>query len=987
MAKSKRPQTSVHAAGVPTAQIQTGVNPVDTFVNPGLVGMPQQKEGTVAPNQPDMQKARDLQALGQAFQGLSSSLGEYGMSEARLDNKIEEWGREQAGLDSAQRITGQKMAVAADAKWIDYIDHPRFQSGRSEARMGIAVNDFHNNIMADLTKHRASNPDLDTIEGSMKWYDSMVQGMAWPKMSRPDVGERTLIKAQSAGRKIFENAQRKYLGEKGVNESLQAIGTTIRNTTRSALSEIIDPSVSMGTNAYGIPVVKAVNPADPADVFQERLAIAGEEITAFIDAQYGGLLTPDLVNEAVGKALVDMALTTDSPEEAMFAVELLKSIKTGPKGARGNLVEISAVEEHYSDKKSLLASRMSSNISKGIVTTFKGNFANMRTGVIQDLQDTIQQMRGAANKNTLIDTFFSDFAETDVITDNNGVTRRKEGNSIKYSVNIDGEEKIIGTLNAESVVEEAMQQNFRQVRTAALKRRTDEVHAQASELLFDGQDEANAFIAQELRHADIEAEVEASIQTNMPSQILKSEFRNALELVDATRSGMVSQEDKLAGMETVERAVHAYSLLVSKENHTSIETHVPDEDTLIFLETLKIMRENEFVASKLTGGNRWEDIYNRITDVTGGLGYKIDNMQKVWDTDNYGVNLIKSHFPEETSYYNRYKLTQDVQNVARVLHLQGGMSIEDAIQSAAISRQERLVTIGANDGFGGYQIDKGDLHPALLDNKIPLTKDGTLPQIYIQSALESIVGKGAKGLYGSIGGIKNLASAVDAILGVSAIFRNEIPTLNDRKSALREALMGAVTDTVQAGMSSWRDITLDEALAAATETFQRKAPKEFAALQQKLGGEVVGLRPVEGSFGLAYQVAIRDPETGIIRRAGKPLEGGREGFYNINDILELGDWTNKKRHAQTLPISERMRYHHQRMGMRHPLNILGGLTGGGVTKETATGWYWPGETKDVFGWDLDRLKKKQSENFTQRQIDNGIRASDLPTGTGGVMQQ
>lgn len=725
MAKSKRPQRSVHAGGVPTTQIQTGVNPVDTFVNPGLVGMPQQTEGTVAPNQPDMQKARDLAALGQAFQGLSSSLGEYGMSEARLDNKIEEWGREQAGLDSAQRITGQKMAVAADAKWIDYIDHPRFQSGRSEARMGIAVNDFHNNIMADLTKHRASNSDLDTIEGSMKWYDSMVQGMAWPKMSRPDVGERTLIKAQSAGRKIFENAQRKYLGEKGVNESLQAIGTAVRNTTKSALLEIIDPSVSMGTNAYGIPVVKAVNPADPADVFKERLAIASEEITAFIDGQLGGVLTPDLVNETVGKVLVDFALDTRSPEEAKFAEELLKIIKTGPKGARGNLLGINAVEEYYSSKDGQLYSR-EEQIARRKESAANQAYADFLKEEKRIFKTNID-VQNEANVDRFLQTLISGGG---TVTDERLLALEKEtmGGARKgnigggASLTVEGNHFVVKKTMSDGTVVDGridLVNNIAHARSLYWDNRK----ANHREFLFskNGKDQLKIYENKNYSPEMVNAalDVATMVETNMVPPSLRSDMSLAMQGVGRLRDNLEKEEyDTIEESPTFQAFRVGLAAVTAAEktgNTTYLSKLIPDEGQRAFWTVARMLRNDPVVARH--GGGSDAAVYRMMIGEKEVSPISLNDFVRRWEEE--GVPAIQAieeggFFSKGTPFAN-IRLAQDrISKVAKTLYIIGAEpNMSKSITRAIIDYKDHT------EKWGGYLVSQDEIDMELLNNGLP----------------------------------------------------------------------------------------------------------------------------------------------------------------------------------------------------------------------------------------------------------------------------
>ena len=234
------------------------MSPVDTFVDPGFVGAPQQKEGTVAPNQPDMQAAKDKHAMGAAFKDLSVTAGQYQMSFLNLKLAWEERGREQGALNEAMRTTNQSFSEGMEKGDVPPTDHPSYAVGVAKGEASLHVEGIHRAIMADLESYRASNPDLGTIEGSMRWYDGMQANATWPKLSRPDIFESEIIKKQSHHRNAFEMSQRKYLSTKGLNTATEAVGTNTRAIIASGYADDIEPTVQWSEGTLFPAVVKVV---------------------------------------------------------------------------------------------------------------------------------------------------------------------------------------------------------------------------------------------------------------------------------------------------------------------------------------------------------------------------------------------------------------------------------------------------------------------------------------------------------------------------------------------------------------------------------------------------------------------------------------------------------------------------------------------------------------------------------------------------------
>ena len=182
------------------------------------------------------------------------------------------------------------------------------------------------------------------------------------------------------------------------------------------------------------------------------------DITREIDESLGGVLLPEIIHEQVGRALIDIAVKSADSQEALFALDVLRSTKTGQKGGRGTLLGINSVETYYAKmEKSAMA-----NIYSGSKTTIKSAHANqivtLESGLVEGVAQIVHDEYGTFNQEMMLHNIRSGFK--DGYNPNTGYTEVLRGDSVEYYADVDGNGELekVGTINIKNAVAQSVDQ-------------------------------------------------------------------------------------------------------------------------------------------------------------------------------------------------------------------------------------------------------------------------------------------------------------------------------------------------------------------------------------------------------------------------------------------------------------------------------------------------------------------------------------------------
>ena len=703
----------------------------------------------------------------------------------------------------------------------------------------------------------------------------------------------------------------------------------------------------------------------PDEVFEKNIEGGVARVMEILDGGMGGVLLPRELHELIGKELVDVAVNEIDPIKSQMAESMLKRIETGPPNNRSTLLETSkVVDEYYRKRLSTIHTSRAAMLKRRSADAWSKNINTYKTSIITGAVDQFRDSGSTMNPFEYRNAFFAPFKESNIIYDEEtGTTMEKRGNSIVFT-DIGG--------NPETL-------NFDDVKTET----DDMVYARAYE--------------EELRDLSIVDKDTGKAKTPYPGQVamvyaaskvggpvrpeLIHALQNVYEMVDNTRmSGVIPGEEESV-KEALRVGIEMYKHLASTGNHHLIERAIPDEGARVFYDSIKIVQEQQYVASSVTGGNTFEDIWPRLIHMKDAIHIAQEKLEAQWDAPQgssgigYGDSLIQQHLGEGL-YANRFKLLDDVKKTARVLYLMHGQPIETAIEDAVKSRKEQTVE------WGGFMVDKNTINKDFIDGKVPIDSQGKIAnKIYVPETLEWFLGRsegiGKDKVRMGLSAIQNLPGMVDAIWGKDGF--NTVVPIDVAKERIASMLPNVAASFVQHSTSSYRNVSPKEIFDAAIESFNKYPHligKEWTATKAS-DEKVIGIFRVEGSGGLAYWVGLRNSEAADdeFRLAGKPGTGSP---YSYDEIIGFGDFGNKKRHPETLPYHLRPRDGRRAPGFQHPNDILGGLTGQYKIKSDIEG---------EFEWDLELRKRRLEEMFTERQIENGIRAGTLGTGTGTVIER
>lgn len=941
MAKSKRPQRSVHAGGVPTAQIQTGVNPVDTFVNPGLVGMPQQTEGTVAPNQPDMQKARDLAALGQAFQGLSSSLGQLGVSEAKLNNQIEEWGFEQGLLKGSQDKTGLEFATAIDEGRLKYVDHPRFQSGYSKASASLHAGDKADAFMNKYEELRQQNPAFDTSEGGLKFFrDYMLapdENMS--KGSRSDVYDRTYQQAVGSHVRKFENIHAKYASKLGFNKAQQAFTNSVKSELLSAFTSDPVPGVTMG-NFKDSPFLSVTNIEDltPEQIEEQRINMAADRITALMDEEIGGVFKPDLVRKLIGESIINFGLDgRTAPGESEFAAKVLPRLPMGPKDGRGRLIEDPNVEAMWLEKRTLLEA---SNTAKTNAQINREHSANVEDWQLSQEGKGFDLMvggnehisynpsvRGTAGllEHQFYGIYTDMFKKGRVIEEEGfSLTFDASDNSITFENEIGGKK---------TVKLETMWKNIRH----RLYNHYHEINEQGGTV------------------EPLVAHVATVSQTGIPSTELTSSFTHAGRLFTETHrtpldpSNAADVGEIEANKNLFVQTYRAYDAATKTNNMGLIEEMIPNKHTRDMFSAMHTIINSQFltVSSGLGAaddeglrGEYYDMFVSKMSQYTPEM---ISGFEAVWKNED-GDGQVTAALGL-TNWMDIGRMLPEVKREARMHAFLFEGDVEDAIQAVLKQKTDRAIDVN------GVKMMPEDMLDVIMSDQIPLpNKD--IPQVIegpmfssgmtfnplIMGGVETVeldldndgvpethqvpaTGAGKTGL-----GTPNIFSrdfwATVAATGyhtfdiADAAFSSvkENLTALPRAVAMKDpsilAEMFHTNDMAKVYLSinkqfnkqakhSSRNITRSEMADAAFDTLKNDPPSWFSGEKMEAGGlDMIQFVPTnkECTF---WALSVRLPDGGI-NYIGNPKTGTD---FSLADMLDLGQWDRRVKESMKLKQS------------------------------------------------------------------------------------
>lgn len=927
MAKNKRPQRSVHTSGVPEVQIQTGISGVDTFVDPGLAGMPQQKEGTVAPNQPDMQRSRDLHALGAAFKGLVPALQNYEMSELKLDAAHRQVGEEQALIKHNLEKAGKVYADAVSDKTLDVLDHPAAAKSMSLATAELMVKDYTDTWMSNEDTFRATSEAALDINATLSMFDKGIENMARPKLARHPDFEAQLVRSQSKYRSIIESRHRKWLGDKTLEDTISALGAEVGAIVDNGALLEYEPKVT--TNMWGLPTYIA--PLTDEEIFELNVEGGAARLTEMLDLGQGNLLTSRMMHETMGVALIDIAKYDPDPVKSRMAEAMVLRMDTGPKNNRVKLISPggdgrSQLDKYYRKSLKQIKSNQIINTTAQQNEEFSGGVEEHGEALIDAISQNIVNTGGAVADYDIIQEVVGglpDGKTTDIDVNGDGkidFTLLRNGDTLTYNNDPSVQGKgVTSSIKVSDLIKKADTRVYEQTYQAELTTSGDPSVAHAM----------------------------ASHRTNQVSNAITQWGTTAFQMMDYTRiNGSENPESREDALDLFGKTMVAVSALKSTGNVEMFNRTFPDEHVRSFWSLAHAMYTNETLRHM--GTTDTETLFDRLISQNGQGGMTVREFESKW-ADGGGDDLV-AEFVNQYKWGQGRNISREVRLDARVLNYFGGLGLEDAIETAISLKQDTMVD------FRGFWIEKEGVNAELLQNIIPVDSvSGEIPEIHVDRDFGWLQ-HALPGDFGLKTGY-SARSVKQAVLHIPELFETAIlpiwdnlkdkntPGLFHFNNRERRGLVKtfnswwkAMRETSQQGI---RKITVNEALDAAEETIRVAPPRGFMTEEFIHSEQIVGFFPEKGTEGMAYTL-ISETDIGTWRDAGT---------YSLNQIVQLGRWGDKKAHPEAFFTVDKRRlmavekeaerkrreqeqdilkgsFQFSRGGFRHPLDILYGLTYG-----------------------------------------------------------
>ena len=308
---------------------QVTAAPVNTAVQYGSTGAPEQ---TIVPIDPMVQLADELSL---SFGGLSESIVNLGFAVKR-HNAATELASFQYWQSLANKLNNnnESLAKLVEIGEAHPSENPYVMQGRSRAEGEAMAREFQQQTNGAIPELRMTNSAFADTEGALGWFGE--ESAAYFR-SMPNAGgdlkamEKAFNNSLAGYRQKFEADQRRYVGEKALEEARVGFTTGIQDLIKNASSDLANEAEQ--------------NLEGPSFVMQNL----ANQLTAAIDdgaTAWGSSKWP-LTYQAKTKMAVDalIELAVKDSRYTAAAIEVLKTAETGPKNSRVALFSKYAEDE------------------------------------------------------------------------------------------------------------------------------------------------------------------------------------------------------------------------------------------------------------------------------------------------------------------------------------------------------------------------------------------------------------------------------------------------------------------------------------------------------------------------------------------------------------------------------------------------------------------------------------------------------------------
>ena len=722
MAKSKRPQASTSLtahAGAAEPQVSASVQGVDTFVQPGNVGMPQAPVPIAKPEAfGGSQAAQDLQKLGTAFHGLSASLGNLAQSERKGDKSMYEWAAELAILKNEMDKTGEDLASKVSAGQIEALEHPAAAKGLSDG-VGIArAYDNASNITAEIEQWKSDPHAMDIDKMMNRWDTTMQEARGKGPNARTEAFETSYMMATAKHRAKFESTWRTYVSNKTIE--------TVEGGLKSSTATLVDLMMQDPTEAF-----RTLNP----QAFKALFKKAGEEEIDW-DTESTSALTEQLLKgykgsviglnrakELMGRHLIDLAMNADNPETARMALRLLNDFDSGPADNKVKILadkSVPDVKNYYDLHKDAIASKLHTFDKAAVNKAFRQTIESTRINIVDSLAQQIRTHPGKTNSYSLVYSLVGD-REDGATVEAEGYSIKRTGFNIKFenyhgqSVTLNVEE--LYKLAENRVFEEAVKSKLTtpSVEPVSTEEVSSDIEADIESMPTAEVKSKKAAVSESAAHAA------AAIETGTISPLLQESVTNLYEGTDHVRKeGFSDESGKYAKQwETDALAViEAMEVYMKPENLPLLHKQFPNKEARVFAMTLySLYSDPKFLDFNLKGDI--SKLRQFVIDKDAVKGADIDGFNEHWD-DNIGkgATYLTDEINKAQGVGINLSDLEQVKMHARMLYWYGGgdfLNVDTAIKHAVDTFTGSLVEVR------GKKYLPGDVRNPNIENmRVPI---------------------------------------------------------------------------------------------------------------------------------------------------------------------------------------------------------------------------------------------------------------------------
>lgn len=314
---AKRPQRrsgQLTSPVIPEQPLEVVASPVSTYVNPGLAGAPAPPPGASPPVQPDLQEARDLAALGQAFGQLSKSLQSFGTAQVGAGIEMGKQAFEE--LVHLNMTASQALAEGL----IDPSEHPMVVKARDRADSELPLREFALDLDQNIDMYRLTDPSFQTFDGGMGWLErginSLLEGARGKPGGMSPAGERAFYASAHTIRQRFGGEHAKWVGKNNIRLATDGLMEHVSDQIFNADKLVREPGES--SDDYAERQLKTA---------LDSLAIEIDGDQARVDG-YGAVFTKKVMNDLVAEALVEVM--AEDRIRAPLAKRVWDSLQIGP---------------------------------------------------------------------------------------------------------------------------------------------------------------------------------------------------------------------------------------------------------------------------------------------------------------------------------------------------------------------------------------------------------------------------------------------------------------------------------------------------------------------------------------------------------------------------------------------------------------------------------------------------------------------------------